>query len=370
MINKDISLALQNERRQEAQKREESGKNNLIRASSIGMCKRRIGYGLLGYPGTPDTSHSLVTLNLGNAIHDMLQRHLVKMGWIKAKPVLSEDGFIDWEQADDPQSGCELGIYDEKLRFTGHCDGVTVPLIEDPDSPFKLRPGEGGKRYLIEIKSITDRPIFFIRAIRDGGVDPIREEDNNSEFIDLDMTQSKSSKKFQQLLYNFSHSRQVVSKFGRRTCPVYKVSLDGNKEEMITVLMVSNMAGKFSNLQKPQEDHIMQASLYASRLGLEDILFIYVGKDVDPRSYKEDNMLNVPIKTFHHKVDPDDVTLAEVKIEEIYSFTDQNELPPRDFEPTDKECSWCPFLWTCYPDLVDLEALNSTLKKHGFETLK
>jgi len=345
--------------------------NRYIRGSSIGMCKRKIGYQLLGYQPVPENGHSMFILNLGNAIHDMLQKTLVDMEWIKAKMVL-KNGGIDWEQTDDEKSGCELLIFDHEKRVIGHCDGVTVPLA-------KRKGGEGldgyypdpsGERYLIEIKSISDKPNFWVLGIRNGEEGPINEEDCPPEFIDLSYEESGSKNKMQKLS-RYQHSRTVRSKYGSRICPVYKVKV-GNKDELVTVLMAGNSMGAFSSLEKPKSEHVMQASLYANYLGIEKILFLYVGKDIDSRSYDNDDLLNFPIKIFEHEVDDLDIGVIEDKIETIYSFVDKKELPPRDYNWEDNKspCKFCDFNWQCWKDKVNTEVLDARLETLGIPKLK
>ena len=343
--------------------------NRYLRCSSIGDCSRKIGYQLLGYQPLPDNSHSKFILSLGNAIHDLIQRKLVALGWVKAKPILSIDGQIDWEQTEeDPLSGCELNIIDHELRIIGHCDGVSVPLKKEGED---YTPDLSGKRYLIEIKSISDKPRFWVLGIRDGGKNWIHENDYPSEFIEIDVELSSTSKTLQQRVSKFQHSREVRSvRFGKRMCPVYKVMVEG-KEEDVTIIMIGNSIGAFSSLNKPKPEHIQQASLYASQLGLEDILFIYVGKDVDPKHYTEDEFLNLPIKIFETKVTPLSVDLIKEKIGSIYKYTDEETLPPQEYKfgEDHSPCKWCPFLWQCYPEQVDISSITCSLSKLGIESL-
>jgi len=344
--------------------------NRYIRGSSIGMCKRRIGYQLLGYQGLSESGHSLFILDLGNAIHDLVQRQLVNMGWIKAKPVLV-DGNIDWEQTDDKESGCELSILDHDLRIIGHCDGVTVPLKINGSDLEDITPDPNGERYLIEIKSITDKPRFWVLGIRDGGTGPINELDCPAEFIDLSYEES-STGNMAQRLSRYQHTRLVRGKFNNREAPVYKLKIDG-KDELVTVLMVGNSMGSFSSLKKPKPDHILQASLYANALNLKKILFIYVGKDIDSRGYKDlDDLLNIPVKVFKHEVDELDIELISSKVKGIYDFVDNKELPPRDYtlEEDRSGCKFCPYSWQCWPESIEIAELNERLSNAGLPPLK
>ena len=187
---------------------EDSGRDNrYIRGSSIGYCSRQIGYMLLGYSGLPNNGYSQVTLDLGNAIHDMLQIRLVSLGWIKAKPIIRE-GRLDWEQDGDPLSGCELTVLDHENRIIGHCDGITVPLSKkETEHGCEYLPDPNGERYLIEIKSITDRPNFWVKGFLDGGTEDLIEEENEEVFIDVDFVKTKSTGKIGQKIGNLKHTR-------------------------------------------------------------------------------------------------------------------------------------------------------------------
>jgi hypothetical protein len=349
--------------------------NRYIRGSSIGACCRRIGYQLLGYQGIPDTGHSMSVLDLGNAIHDVIQRNLVNIGWIKAKPIINNNGTIDWEQTDDILSGCELPILNHNLRIIGHCDGVTVPLVKTVKNGVEeFTPGEDGERYLIEIKSITDRSSFWVLGIRDGGTGPISEESNPSEFIELSY-EASSSGGIMQKLGRFQHKREVRGKFGSKECGVYKLKID-NKDELVTVIMAGDSMGSFSALKKPKAEHILQASLYARELGLEKILFLYIGKDVDSRHYSNnDSLFNVPMKIFEWTVTALDINLIDSKIARIYEAVDRGELPSKDynFEEKKSPCRYCPYNWQCYPDRVDeakLKGINLELEEISLPTLQ
>jgi hypothetical protein len=347
--------------------------NRYIRGSSIGMCKKRIGYQILGYQGVPEGGHSLFILDLGNAIHDMVQRYLVKMGWIKAKPILQKDGMIDWKQLDDPQSGCELSIINHDLRIIGHCDGVTVPLVKNPNAEGldSYYPDPSGERYLIEIKSITDKPRFWVLAIRDGGTDTIDEEDCPAEFINISYETSQAGNLMQKIS-RFQHSRTVRSRFGTRVSPVYKLKVEG-RDELVTVLMVGNSMGAFSSLERPKSEHVMQASLYAHELNLNKIIFIYVGKDIDSRTYEDaEDLLNLPVKVYEHTVQPLDIATIKGKIRNIYEYVDKGELPPRDYgwDEDKSSCKWCPYAWQCWPDKVNIDRIRKQLEALGLPELK
>src|SRR5205807_7731334 len=94
----------------------------IIRASVIGACRRQIGYELLGYEAAPASETSLFLCSVGGALHEMVLRSLVGLGWIRARLGLDAEGRLVWEQDGDSLSGCELGFVDEERRLMGHPD--------------------------------------------------------------------------------------------------------------------------------------------------------------------------------------------------------------------------------------------------------
>lgn len=363
-------FGLQMQREREAEAKERSG---VIRASSIGQCSRRIGYGLLGYQPAPESGQTLFTFRLGSAIHDVIQRQLVAMGWIKAKPVLTPDGRIGWMQDDDALSGCELEMWDAARRLVGHPDGITIPLarrqgVTGLDSYY---PDPKGERYLVEIKSMSDRPRFWLQVVRDGGTKPLHESDMTVEFITPDAEIVRSGE-CQQRLHKYSHLREVVSgQYGPKLKPVYKVRING-VEEAVTVLMTGNSQGGFSSLSAPKSEHVAQASLYAAHFGIARVMFIYVSKEAQGGADGTgDDLLSVPIKIFEQAVEAYDLTAIYAKAARIYAATDAGELPEREFDWNAKrsECRRCPFAWQCWPDKVNSVALNRRLRALGLEAL-
>jgi hypothetical protein len=223
------------------------------------MCRRRIGYQVLGYQGIPESAHSSIILDVGNALHDILQQGLVRLGWVKAKTRLGKDGLLEWSRIKNEESGCEIPIVDHSRRVIGHCDAITVPLIRTGSEGLEAyEPHPDGKPYLIEIKSITDKPHFWVLGIRDGGTHRIREEEHPSEFIELKWEKTSSGGTARKLS-RFTHSREVSSKYGVRTHPVYKLNTEEG-EELITVIMAGNSMGAFSALKEPKSEHVLQAS--------------------------------------------------------------------------------------------------------------
>jgi len=329
-----------------------------IRVSSISFCKRRIAYNLSEVEGTPESAHSAIILDLGNLLHDTLQAYLIKLGWIKAKPTLSEEGTIQWIQDGDDKSGCEIEVLDDNLRISGHCDGITVPLVKTVDEfgyP-SFKPDPNGERYLIEIKTITDKPRFWVSAIPASGSAP--------EFIEIVPTKSRSGK-FAQRISKFQGTGKFRTPYGMREYPIFKVETPEG-EKSVALVMAGNSPGAFTMLIEPKREHILQASVYADWFKIKKVLFIYVGKDVDMMNYKDrQSLFNIPVKIFEHEVNQEDVALCKLKVKTIYEYLDRGELPPGDYEWGDTECLMCPYKQLCWPDKVDyrgVEAEREVLK--------
>ena len=348
------------------QYQENSRDNRYIRVSSLGFCSRKLGYGLLGYDSLPNSAHSQVILDLGNALHDSTQKALVRMGWINSEPYINEYGNIDCKNGEDG-SGCEINITNHDLRIIGNCDGITVPLVKtkDIDGDWNYTPGENGEKYLIEIKSISDKPNFWVQIIRDNGTDTINELQHEVEFIDVDVEDTSAGGKAQKL-GKFLHARQLITRFGKKvTVPVYQLKIKGI-DTQVTVVNMANNSGQFTALKKPKPAHILQASMYAKSFGIDKILFIYIGKDSNGK-YQTDSLGNCPIKIIEHKVKDLDIELIYNKINNIYKYVDEEQLPPREYSPNEpkSECPWCNFRHHCYPENIDLEPINHELKLLG-----
>jgi hypothetical protein len=350
--------------------------NRYIRVSSIGDCSRKIAYSVLGYQSMPTSGHFSFVLSLGNSIHDMIQAQLVNMGWIKAEPFWNSDrNILDWKQTDDPESGCELEVVDHNLRVLGHLDGITVPMkkisngnpdihdyIPAPDDPE-------AERYLIEIKSISDRPTYWLNIIDDGGKHTICEADFELSLATPDITESSSGKRNQRI-GKYLHERIVVNPWGKSIkYPVHEIQIGGTLKA-VTVIRQGLTLGAFSQIKEPKPVHLAQASMYAKCKGIKKILFLYVGKDVDQRTYEDPSSLtNFPIKIFEREVDDFTTLVLESKISEIYKKTDEGQLPPRDYDWGSNECEFCQFKWTCWNSKVDLPEINTKLKDLGLKSL-
>jgi len=352
--------------------------NRYVRGSSIGYCCRMIGYSLLGYQPMPTGSYSQLVFDVGQSAHDIIQKRLCDMGWIKGEPFWNlEREILDWRQTDDEKSGCELEVLNHELRVLGHLDGITVPLkrvATEPEGTGGYEPASGddpeAERFLVEIKTISGRRSAWTLAIRDGGRRPLPEEQKPAELVKLDWVETGGGK-IQRRLQHFEHARVVTSaKFGSSMKPVFRVRI-GGQEEMVTLVMDSQSESPFAQLRGPKREHIAQATLYASEHGLKSVLFIYIGKEVVADD-EEDQPYVPPIKVYEHQVDPIDVVMLHEKLRRIYERTDDGDLPDRDYSDPDEahaECRYCRFKWQCWPGTIDLARRAEQLAAAGLAPL-
>ncbi len=288
--------------------------NSFIRASGISECRRKIAYRLLGYPAVPISSHLLSVFDLGHGLHYKIQKRISENGWVDAEPFINSYNQLEWN------GNCEIPLINEEYKIAGHCDGLSKPLrrvtksiggvsietieVTDEDDP-------DGRRYIIDIKSITAREKLKVEC------DPKTGCVRNHEVI----------------------------------------------------------PSSFEKLSAPKDDHIGQVSLYSwmttqsnTKIGrldgplptLPGIMIIYVAKDLDPAYYSKypeeytspKRLLNSPYKVFTQDVNPKVVDILLRKAKAIWKSLDEDTLPPRDYhykpERPDYHCTDCPFRKECY----------------------
>jgi hypothetical protein len=230
------------------------------------------------------------------------------MGWLRCRPYLDEDGILQWE------GDAEIRLKDDDLRIMGHCDGITVPLIDAPQGTFPCPDCKEESacgfcgRYLIEIKSITDRPRTMVKDY--GGI-----------------------------------SKWEKVPFGK-TLPLTGGGLIGT------------FPGKFTKLINPEPEHVAQAHMYTylikKHLGIE---LSGIAKDADPEDYEEESLYNVPIKSIFTPINPLLQEQLVDKVQNIWNCVDKGVLPPRDWywdggENKPLECYYrCEFANLCYPGI-------------------
>ena len=305
----------------------------MLQVSSVGNCTRRLAYDIFRQmaledrDGVPEelrntlkfkpvlSSHELFNIYLENSICHMIQRWLMDMGWLRCEPYLDEEKLLQW------MGDAEIELKDNDLRILGHCDGITVPLIEAPQGMFPCPEcwekeesicGICG-RYLIEIKSIPDRPRTLVK-----------------DFGNI--------AKWEKVPYG-------------TTLPLTGGGLIGT------------FPGKFTKLVEPEPEHVAQAQMYAhlvkKHLGIDlrGILFLYIAKDTDPDEYEDESPFNVPVKALLTPINPLLQEQIVSKIRSVWDCVERGVLPAHDWywdggESKPYECYYrCEFANLCYPGI-------------------
>jgi hypothetical protein len=324
----------------------ENGRSNgLIRGSSVGSkCLRKLGYMILGYEEQPQGAHSQYVLNFGNAFHDMVQGWMAHMGLVNATPYLAPDGSMQWN------GDAEGTILDTEDGIIGHYDGLTRPLVP---TDFSCAMDDSGKRYLLEFKTISNKSRMHAVFLHDFGTE-----------TDPDLCTIK---------YLVPPGKDLLSALEPlEGSPPKPLHSKGNEVYMDMVqkmglqsgalLNVIHKPGAFTELTRPKDEHIYQATYYASRLGADAILIVYLAKDMGEDSYDTNSLWNLPVKAFEATVDKKVIDAISSKTRTLWETLErgQNErpedpeswLPFRSMSPDDKfsDCKFCSFAYTCYPD--------------------
>lgn len=321
-----------------------TGRNNgLIRGSSIGSkCPRKIAYMLLGYAEYPQNAHSQYVLGFGNAFHDMVQTWMSKMGLVNATPYLDENHSLQWK------GDAEGTILNTEDGVIGHYDGLSVPLL--PEGMFGAINSEG-KRYLLEFKTISNRAKTICVFLKDFGTH-FRPSLHTVKYV---LPPGKTL--YSELPPLEGSKPKLLSAKGNE---YFQQIVDDEKLPDGSLLDVYNQAGAFSQLKKPKDEHIDQATYYASQLNADAILIVYLAKDFDEKDYTEENLLNIPIKAFELDVEEKVIQKLQEKTKLIWSKLEEGKkskkdpetwLPDRAFHPEDmfSDCKFCNFSYTCYP---------------------
>jgi len=252
LIKKSLSAELRNEKPRD---------NSYLHASSIGDCRRKQGYILLGEPALPNSDNLLHTFDLGNAIHSRLQDRLVSMKWVKSENI-------------------ELKLMDQELKIGGTCDALSEPLI-------------GGKRFVIDIKTITARP----RVHYDPEGNLFNVDRSSYEHLD----KPKPNHLMQVNLYSWLWCNEAMGKVPEE-CP--------------------------------------------------DLMLIYVAKDTG-----WDNGDDLPYKVFTQSYSPELLEATLKRAEYIHKKITSAQLPAKDFYFSEKnrcwQCSSCNYRNICLPQFFN-----------------
>jgi hypothetical protein len=318
--------------------------NGLIRGSSVGSkCLRKLGYMILGYEEQPTDAHSQYILNFGNAFHDMVQGWMARTGLVAAKPSITDDGSIHWE------GDAEGTILDTEDGIIGHYDGLTQPLHPN-DFTYAL--DASGKRFLLEFKTITNKSRVHAVFLQDFGTS------GSPDLCTVKYTVPPGKSLYSALPpLEGSPPKSIYAKGNER----YRKIVEEEGHESGALLDVLHKPGAFSELTKPKDEHILQATYYASRLKADGILIVYLAKDLGEESYDENSIFNIPIKAFELGVDEKVINAIKQKAGNLWKLLEEGEkrggdpetwLPPRPFSPDDmfSDCKFCDFSYTCYKD--------------------
>lgn len=326
-------------------------RNTLVRGSSVGSaCLRRIGYMLLGYEEGPQTAHQQFVLALGNAIHDMIQTWMSRLGWVGARPYLDDAGNLCWE------GDAEIRVWDPETGVIGHCDGLSQPILPSSDNGVHcLAIDPEGQRYLLEFKTIANRSrVDLVWA----------EKDTIKKYV---LPPGKTVYDEQPRLKG-SPPKKIGYKGTERYVEILETENLGDalKEGADVLLDIYHKPGAFDSLTGPKPEHIDQATFYASRLKADRILIVYIAKDTGEDNYEEENSLNVPVKAYDLPVDPEVISRLEARLEGLWrhmearseeSDNPEDWLVDRPFHPNDypfSECTYCPYTYVCYPDVPEV----------------
>lgn len=94
------------------QKRYEDGRIGKFYPSSVGQCKRKIAYQMMGYPGKPKQGRNILILDNGTYFHNRMEALFERMGIMIAP---------------------ELKLKHEELRISGRSDAIIWNFMKKPD---------------------------------------------------------------------------------------------------------------------------------------------------------------------------------------------------------------------------------------------
>ena len=98
------------------QKRYDQGRIGKFYPSSVGQCKRKVAYQMMGYPGKPKQGRSVLILDNGTYFHNRMEDYFEKMGIMVAP---------------------ELKLRDEELRISGRSDAIIYNFMKTTEGPIE-----------------------------------------------------------------------------------------------------------------------------------------------------------------------------------------------------------------------------------------
>lgn len=125
------------------QQRIEEGRIGKFYPSSVGQCKRKIAYQMLGYPSKPKDGQTLLILENGTSFHDRMEKIFEEMGILIAP---------------------ELKLKNDELRISGRSDAIIWNYMKQPGKVFS-----------------DDQIIQLYRPVYDENGRPVFDEDGNEK---------------------------------------------------------------------------------------------------------------------------------------------------------------------------------------------
>jgi hypothetical protein len=282
-IKRELSCAMQAERILHPRD------NTYLHASQIGQCRRANGFRLMGTEEVQPDSHFLSVCDVGHGLHRQIQDRLVNV--------------LKWCAPEN----IEVSLRNDEYQIRGTADAITWPL-NPRGGRLTNRTAldrDGGKRYIIDIKSITARP-RFLRDVETGAL-------FGEEAGPFDRLENPKKEHLQQV---FLYSWMTKEKFGLDYYP--------------------------------------------------PTILIYIGKDVPWDAYTPhaDSLLDVPYKVFVREVDEKILLDTLTRARYIVDKTKKGLLPARDYFSSpgkiDWHCETCSFRKACYPEIWGNEVLPIT----------
>lgn len=137
-----VHAFLSNERQQNQVDRFKKGRVGKFYPSSVGNCKRKIAYQMLGYPGKPASGQGLLIMENGTYFHNRMEDIFERMGIMIAP---------------------ELSLRDEDLRISGRSDAIIWNFMLEPeeeDGPeielYQFQKDENGRTVYEDGKPVLD----------------------------------------------------------------------------------------------------------------------------------------------------------------------------------------------------------------------
>lgn len=107
---------LTEENQQQQVKRVEEGRIGKYYPSSVGQCKRKVAYQMMGYPGKPIPGKNLLIMDNGTYFHERMEDLFERMGILIAP---------------------ELKLRNDELRVSGRSDAIIWNFMKDYSVPQK-----------------------------------------------------------------------------------------------------------------------------------------------------------------------------------------------------------------------------------------